>query len=62
MWYDSFELFTKKLRKTFKSQKELLKTDMNHDGVNDNNYKDKIDEWLPYVKNNVLCTAFTYAR
>ena len=52
----------KKLEKTFKLQKELLKTGMNHDQVDGNNYKDKKDEWLPYVKNDVLCTAFSYAR
>ena len=52
----------KKLGKTFKLQKDLLKTEMNHDDVDGDNYKDKIDEWLPYVKNDVLCTAFSYAR
>ena len=26
------------------------------------NYKDKMNEWLPSVKNDVLCTAFSYAR
>ena len=52
----------KKLGKTFKLQKELLKTEMNHDEIDGNNYKDKIDEWLAYVKNDVLCTAFSYAR
>ena len=62
MWHDSFELFLKKLGKVFKLQKELLKTEMNHDEVDGNSYKDKIDEWLPYVKNDVLCTAFSYAR
>ena len=35
---------------------------MNHDEVDGNIYKDKKDEWLPYVKNDVLCTAFSYAR
>ena len=35
---------------------------MDHDEVDYNNYKDKKDEWLPYVKNGVLCTAFSYAR
>ena len=52
----------KKLGKTFKLQKELLNTQMNHDEIDYNNYKDKINEWLPYVKNDVLCTAFNYAR
>ena len=35
---------------------------MNHDEVDGNSYKDKINEWLPNVKNDVLCTAFSYAR
>ena len=52
----------KNLGKAFKLQKELLKTELNHDEVDGNNYKNKINEWLPYVKNDVLCTAFSYAR
>ena len=62
MWHDSFEIFIKKIGKTVKLQKELLKTEMNHDEIHGNNYKEKIDEWLPFVKNDVLCTAFSYAR
>ena len=62
MWYDSFKLFIKKLGKTFKLPKKILKTEMNHDEDDGDNYKDKINEWLPYVKNDVLCTAFSYAR
>ena len=34
---------------------------MNHDEVDGKNYKDKQPESLPYVKNDVLCTAFSYA-
>ena len=52
----------KKLGKTFKLQKKLLKSEMDHDGADGKNYKDKVDEWLPYVKNDVLCTAFSYAN
>ena len=62
MCHDPFELFIKKLGKTFKLQKEWLKTDMNHNEVDGDKYKDKIDTWLPYVRNDVLCTAFSYAR
>ena len=51
-----------KLGKTFSLQEGLLKTEMDHDEVDYDNYKDKKDEWLPYVKNDVLCTAFSYAR
>ena len=52
----------KKLGKTFELQKELLKTDMNHNEVFSDTWKEKKSEWLPYVKNDVLCTAFSYAR
>ena len=52
----------KKLGKTFKLPKELLKTEMDHDGIDGKNWRDKKDEWLPYVKNDVLCTAYSYAR
>ena len=47
---------------TFKLQNELLKTEMNHDEVDGNNYKDKKDEWLDNVKQDVLYAAFGYAR
>ena len=52
----------KKLGKTFELPKKLLKTEMNHNDIDGNNYKDKKDIWLPYVKNDVLCTAYSYAR
>ena len=52
----------KKLGKTFKLPKEILKTEMNHDDIDGDNYKEKKDIWLPYVKNDVLCTAYSYAR
>ena len=52
----------KKLGKTFKLPEELLKTEMNHNDIDANNWRDKKDEWLPYVKNDVLCTAYSYAR
>ena len=48
----------KKLRKTFILPKELLKREMNHDETDENNWRDKKDVWLPYVKNDVLCTAY----
>ena len=62
MWFDSFKLFVKKLGRTFKSQKELLETEMNHDEVYADTWKDEKSEWLDYVKQDVLCTAFSYAR
>ena len=40
----------------------MSKTEMNHDEVDYNNYKDRKDEWLPSGKNDVLYTGFSYAR
>ena len=48
----------KKLGKTFKLPKSLLKTDMNHDDIDGEYYKDKEDIWLPYVKKDDLSTFF----
>ena len=53
---------SKKIGKTFKLPKELLKTELDHDGIDGNIWSDKKDEWLPYVKNDLLCTAYSYAR
>ena len=33
MWYDSIKLFVEEIKKTFKLQKELLKTEMNQNEV-----------------------------
>ena len=51
----------KKSGKTFKLKNELLKTEIDQDEVDGENYKDKKDEWLDYVKQDVLCTTFRYA-
>ena len=48
----------KKLGKTFDIQKEFLKTEMNHNEVYSDTWKDKKPEWLEYVKKDVLCTVF----
>ena len=57
-----FSYSLKKLGKTFKIQKEKLKTEMNHDKTDENNWRDERDERVDYVKNKVLCTVFSYAR
>ena len=43
-------------------RKELLRIEMNHDDIFEDTWKDEKHEWLDYVKNDVLCTAFCYAR
>ena len=35
---------------------------MEHDESFEDNWEEKKNEWLPYVKNDVLSTAFCYAR
>ena len=52
----------KKLGKTFKLQRELLKTEINHEEINTDKWRVKKEEWVDYVKNDVLCTVFSYAR
>ena len=52
----------KKLGETFGLQKELLKQEMNHTEIYEDTWMDKKDEWLPYLKMDVLSLAFIYAR
>ena len=35
---------------------------MDHDEIYEDTRKDKEHEWLPYLKNDVMSTAFSYAR
>ena len=39
-----------------------MKTEMDHDEIDYKNYKVKKDEWLDYVKQDVLCIALSYTR
>ena len=34
---------------------------MEHDEIDEGNWVEKENEWLPYVENDVLSTAFCYA-
>ena len=52
----------KKLGKTSKLQKELLKTEMDHKEFYADSWRDGNNEWIEYVKNDVLCTVSSYAR
>ena len=35
---------------------------MNHDKINADKWRDKKDEGVVYVRNDVFCTTFSYAR
>ena len=52
----------KELGKTFKLQRKLLKTEMDHNEVKADSWRETKHEWINHVKNNVLCTASSNAR
>ena len=52
----------KKLGKTFKLPKSFLKTERDQNDIDGDNYKDKKDIWLPYVKMDLLSTSYCDAR
>ena len=43
-------------------QESLLKKELEHDEIYEDTWEAKENEWLPYVKNDVLSIAFCYAR
>ena len=48
--------------KSYKSQKSLLKKELEHDEIYEDTWEARENDWLLYVKNDVLSTAFCYAR
>ena len=52
----------RKIGESYKLQKSLLKKELEHDEIYEDTWEEKENEWLPYVKNDVLSTAFSYAR
>ena len=51
----------KKVGKIYKLQPCLLKQELEHDEVNEDNWEEKEIDWLPYPKNDVLSTALSFA-
>ena len=52
----------KNIGKSYKLQECLLKQELEHDEIFEANWEEKENKWLPYSKNDVLSTAFSYAR
>ena len=46
-------------RRSYKMQENLLKKELEHDEIFEDNWEEKENEWLPYLKNDVLSTAFS---
>ena len=52
----------RKIGESYKLQESLLKKELEHDEIYEDTDEAKENEWLPYVKNDVLSIAFCYAR
>ena len=52
----------KEIGESYKLQENLLKIELEHDEIFEDTWEAKENEWLPYVKIDVLSTAFCYAR
>ena len=52
----------RKIGESYKLQESLLEKELEHDEIYEDTWEEKENEWLPYVKNDVLSTAFCYAR
>ena len=51
-----------KIGKEYGLQPELLKGETEHSVINKNNFADLEHIWEPYLKLDVLCLAYIYAR
>ena len=52
----------RKIGESYKVQTCLLEQEIKHDEIYEDTWEARENEWLPYVKNDVLSTAFCYAR
>ena len=52
----------KNVGRSYKLQGSLLKQELEQDEIYEDNWEERENEWLPYLKNDVLSTAFSYAR
>ena len=52
----------KKIGERYNLQESLLKKELEHDEIYEFAWEAGENEWLPYVKTDVLSTAFCYAR
>ena len=53
---------SKKVGERYKLQLSLLKRELEHDEFYEDTWEARENEWLPYLKIDVLSTAFCYAR
>ena len=53
---------SKNIVKTYKLQERSIKQELERDEIFEDNWEEKKNKWLPYLKNDVLSTTFSYAR
>ena len=53
---------SKKIGENYKLPESLLKKELGHDEIYEDTWEARENEWLPYVKNDVLSTVFCYAK
>ena len=51
----------KNIGRSYKLQESLLEKELEHDEMFEDNWEKEENEWLPFLKNDVLSTAFSYA-
>ena len=52
----------KNIGKSYKLEESLLKQELEHDEIYEDNWEEKENEWSPYLKIDVLSTAFFFAK
>ena len=57
-----FKKLLKNIDSSYKLQPSSHKQELEHDEIYEDHWEEKEMEWLPYLKNDVLSTAFSYAR
>ena len=62
MWIITYQRFFKKVGRNYKLQESLLKQELEHDEFSEDNWEEKENELLPYLKNDISSTVFSYAR
>ena len=61
-WRVHIDKSLEKIGESYRLEESLLKQKLEHDEIHAESWEERENEWLPNVKNEVLSTAFCYAR
>ena len=62
MWFFAYLRFFEKTGGSYELRPCLLEQEKEHDEIFEDNWDEKEKELLPFLKNDVLSTALSYAR